>query len=118
MRLERLPSEPPETKAPPDPSGMPASSARYSSARFSASTTPLDSSQLVPFRPEQATTMSKSSEFLVGAFGMKARKPGESIETTEGASSFLKNSRISSASWPSGRMKPFMSPGAVTFRLP
>ncbi len=98
VRLDRLPNDPPETNAPPEPSGMPANSARYSRARFSASTTPLDSNQLVPLRPEQATTMSNSNEFLVGAFGIKARKPGESIETTAGAKSFLKNSRISSAS--------------------
>ena len=39
--------------------------------------------------------MSKSNEFLVGALGMKARKPGESIETTAGASVVLKKSRIS-----------------------
>ena len=84
-RLERLPIEPPETKAPPEPSGSPARSARKASAWFSATTTPLDSSQLVPFSPEQATTMSKSNEFFVGAFGMKAKKPGESIETTAGA---------------------------------
>jgi hypothetical protein len=112
-RLDRLPSEPPDTKAPPEPSGMPASWARYESAWFSAITTPLDSSQLVPFSPEQATTMSKSSELLVGALGMKAKKPGESIETTAGASECLKKSKISSGSWPSRRMKPLIVAGSI-----
>ncbi len=41
--------------------------------------------------------MSKSNEFFVGALGMNARNPGESIDTTAGANSSLKKERISSA---------------------
>ena len=118
VRPERLPIEPPDTNAPPEPKGMPARSARNASAWFSATTTPADSSQLVPLSPEQATTMSKSSEFFVGALGMKARKFGASIETTAWASSFLKNARISSGSCPSGLISPSRSASGTFVRLP
>ncbi len=110
--------EPPDTKAPPEPSGMPASWARKASAWFSATTTPADSSQLVPLRPEQETTMSKSSEFLVGALGMKAKNPGESIETTDVASCSLKKLRILAGSWPSGEMRPSSAWSGIAAKLP
>ena len=47
-RAERLPAVPPETKQPPDPAGIPASSASQPSTWFSAHTAPPPSSQLPP----------------------------------------------------------------------
>ncbi len=62
--------------------------------------------------------MSNSSEFLVGALGMKARNPGESIETTEGASCSSKKRRILAGSFPSGVMSPSRACSGTATRLP
>ena len=51
-RAERLPSEPPETKQPPSPSGSPAAPARKCRTWFSAATAPAASSQEVPLSDE------------------------------------------------------------------
>jgi hypothetical protein len=62
--------------------------------------------------------MSKSNEFLVGAFGMKAKKPGESMETTAGAKVSRKSSMIASGSRPSGVMSPSILSIGISMRLP
>ncbi len=103
---ERFPAEPPATKHPPAPGGMPASVAMTPSAWFSATTTPAASSQEVPCREEQDTNMSKSRAALVGAAGMNERKRGLSQETTAVASLSTKSCNTSPASFPSGRINP------------
>ncbi len=65
--------------------GRPARSASNRRVWFSAETAPAASSHEVPCRDEQDTTMSNSSDALVGAAGMKARKRGLSQEITAGA---------------------------------
>ena len=84
-RADRFPAEPPETKQPPAVSGIPARSAISRSTVFSAWIAPAASSQEMPWIDAQETSMSKSSEALVGAAGMKPRKRGLSAEMTAGA---------------------------------
>ena len=106
ISAERLPADPPETKHPPAPSGRPASSPRTPSAWFSAATAPAASIQDVPWSEEQATTMSKSRDALVGAAGMNDRNRGLSQETTAVASSLSKISMMRRASVPVALMRP------------
>ena len=84
-RADRFPAEPPETKQPPAVSGIPARSAISRSTVFSAWMAPAASSQEMPWIDAQETSMSNSSEALVGAAGMKPRKRGLSAEMTAGA---------------------------------
>ena len=84
-RADRFPAEPPETKQPPAASGIPARSAISRSTVFSAWIAPAASSQEMPWIDAQETSMSNSSEALVGAAGMKPRKRGLSAEMTAGA---------------------------------
>jgi hypothetical protein len=70
---ERLPAEPPDTKVPPADAGSPAASAIQRSAWFSAATAPAASSHEMPCNDAAETTMSKSSDALVGAAGMNAQ---------------------------------------------
>ena len=79
---ERLPAEPPETNAPPAVAGSPAASEIQRSAWFSAATAPAASSHEMPCSDAADTTMSNSSAALVGAAGMKAKKRGESADST------------------------------------
>ena len=85
MSAERFPAEPPATKHPPAPSGKPAWADSTPKAWFSATTTPAASSQEVPWSEEHDTNMSKRSDALVGAAGMKERKRGLSQDTTASA---------------------------------
>ena len=82
---DRLAAEPPETKQPPAPAGSPARSAISRSTWFSAWMAPAASSHEVPWIDAQETSMSNSSDALVGAAGMKPRKRGLSAEITAGA---------------------------------
>ena len=82
---DRFPAEPPETKQPPAPAGIPARSAISRSTWFSAWIAPAASSQEMPWIDAHETSMSNSSEALVGAAGMKPRKRGLSAEITAGA---------------------------------
>ena len=70
---ERLAAEPPVTNTPPAVAGSPARSAIQRRAWFSAAIAPDASSQLIPWRDAAETTMSKSSDALLGAAGMNAR---------------------------------------------
>ena len=106
MRPDRLPAEPPATKQPPAPAGSPARSASTRSAWFSAATGPAASIHDVPWREEQATTMSNSSEALVGAAGMKARNFGLSHDTTAVASVLSNTSITMAGSTPPSVMSP------------
>ena len=82
---ERLPAEPPLTKAPPADGGRPARSASRRRTWFSACTAPAASSQEMPWIEAHETSMSNSSDAFVGAEGMKPRNRGLSAEMTEGA---------------------------------
>jgi hypothetical protein len=84
-RADRFPAEPPETKQPPAVSGIPARSAISRSTLFSAWIAPAASSQEMPWMDAHETSMSNSSEALVGAAGMNPRKRGLSAEMTAGA---------------------------------
>ena len=106
IRADRLPADPPDTKQPPARVGRPARAASTPSAWFSAATAPAASIHDVPWRDEQATTMSKSSEALVGAAGMNERNRGLSQEITAVASSCSKTSMMRSGSVPVGEMSP------------
>ena len=118
MRADRFPAEPPDTKQPPAPGGKPALAASTPSAWFSATTTPAASSHEVPWSDEQDTNMSKSSEALVGAAGMKDKKRGLSQETTAVASFSTKSASTPAASLPSGRIKPASSASRDSTRPP
>ena len=102
MSAERFPAEPPATKHPPAPSGKPACSASTPRAWFSATTTPAASSQEVPWSEEHDTNMSKRSDALVGAAGMKERKRGLSHDTTARASLSVQSSSTWAGSLPFG----------------
>ena len=84
-RADRFPAEPPDTKQPPDVSGIPARSAISRSTLFSAWIAPAASSQEMPWMDAHEISMSNSSEALVGAAGMNPRKRGLSAEMTAGA---------------------------------
>jgi hypothetical protein len=83
---DRFPAEPPETKTPPAPTGMPARSAIQRSAWFSAQMAPAPSSHPAPMIDEAPTTRSKSTDAFEGAPGTKARLAGWSVESVAGAS--------------------------------
>ena len=117
-RAERLPADPPATKQPPAPAGSPAWRASTSSAWFSATTTPAASSQDVPCSEEQDTNMSKRSEALVGAAGMKDRNRGLSHDTTAVDSLSTKRRMTPAASLPSGRIRPASSAARSRWRPP
>ncbi len=106
IRADRLPADPPDTKHPPAPGGRPASPASTPSAWFSAATAPAASIHEVPWSEEQATTMSKSSEALVGAAGMNERNRGLSQEMTAVASWWSKTSMIRAGSVPVRSISP------------
>ena len=82
---DRFPAEPPDTKQPPAVSGIPARSAISRSTAFSAWIAPAASSHEMPWIDAHETSMSNSSEALVGAAGMNPRKRGLSAEITAGA---------------------------------
>ena len=96
---------------------MPARSAKNERSWFSATTIPADSRKLVPLSEEHETTMSKSSDALVGALGMKARKRGLSIEITAVASSVAKSSSTLTGSLPCSLMIPLIAE-AGSWRMP
>ena len=82
--------------------------ARRGSARswFSATTAPADSMKLVPLSDEHETTMSKSRDAFVGAFGMNARNRGLSIEMIAVARCVAKISSTFSGSLPCSLRRP------------
>ena len=84
-RADRFPAEPPDTKQPPAPSGIPARSAISRSTWFSAWMAPAASSHEMPWIDAHEISMSNSSAALVGAAGMKPRNRGLSAEMTAGA---------------------------------
>src|ERR1700733_15899776 len=84
-RADRFPAEPPDTKQPPAPSGIPARSAISRSTWFSAWMAPAASSHEMPWIDAHEISMSNSSDALVGAAGMKPRNRGLSAEMTAGA---------------------------------
>jgi hypothetical protein len=98
---DRLPADPPDTKQPPAESGNPARSAITRSTWFSACTAPAASSQEMPWIDAHETSMSNSSDALVGAAGMKPRKRGLSAAITAGASADVYTPSTWSGSWPS-----------------
>ena len=79
---DRLPADPPETNTPPAEAGMPAMSARVRSTWFSAITAPAASNHEMPCSDAADTTMSNSSDALVGAEGMKVNIRGLSADST------------------------------------
>ena len=103
---DRLPADPPETKQPPAPAGMPASSAINRSTVFSAAIAPDASSQEMPWIDAQDTSMSNSRLALVGAAGMKPRNRGLSAEMMLGAITEEYTPSTSSGDRPRSRMTP------------
>ena len=71
----------------------PARSASHRSTWFSACTAPDASSHEIPFSDDAETTLSNSSDALVGAAGIMAMKRVESADSTAGASTSLEHPR-------------------------